>query len=242
MTTTTSAPEAILAAVGGPENITHLTHCATRLRFQLVDASAIDTPTVEKIPGVMGAVPQSGERYQIIIGGTVQSMYESIMALPEMKDIGAKAASNDDVKAAARAGGIRGKFAWVDNFFEFLSDSFRPLIGALLGASIFITFMALMGTLGIIGNWADPRVTLTPSWAFLNLTWRSVFYFLPLMVAYNASKKLGADPWVGFSVMAVTMLPGFAALGTVDQATSMTFMGSEITTVKLFDVHGSSSL
>ena len=242
MTTTTSAPEAILAAVGGPENITHLTHCATRLRFQLVDASAIDTPTVEKIPGVMGAVPQSGERYQIIIGGTVQSMYESIMALPEMKDIGAKAASNDDVKAAsnddvkaaARAGGIRGKFAWVDNFFEFLSDSFRPLIGALLGASIFITFMALMGTLGIIGNWADPRVTLTPSWAFLNLTWRSVFYFLPLMVAYNASKKLGADPWVGFSVMAVTMLPGFAALGTVDQATSMTFMGSEITTVKLF--------
>ena len=234
MTTTTSAPEAILAAVGGPENITHLTHCATRLRFQLVDASAIDTPTVEKIPGVMGAVPQSGERYQIIIGGTVQSMYENIMALPEMKSIGTKTASNDDVKAAARAGGIRGKFAWVDNFFEFLSDSFRPLIGALLGASIFITFMALMSTLGVIGNWADSNVTLPPSWAFLNLTWRSVFYFLPLMVAYNASKKLGADPWVGFSAMAVTMLPGFAALGTVEQATKMTFMGSEITTIKLF--------
>ena len=234
MTTTTSAPEAIVAAVGGPDNITHLTHCATRLRFQLNDASVVDTPTVEKIPGVMGAVPQSGERYQIIIGGTVQSMYENIMALPEMKDIGAKAASNDDVKAAARAGGIRGKFAWVDNFFEFLSDSFRPLIGALLGASIFITFMALMSTLGVIGNWADSNVTLPPSWAFLNLTWRSVFYFLPLMVAYNASKKLGADPWVGFSAMAVTMLPGFAALGTVEQATKMTFMGSEITTIKLF--------
>ena len=234
MTTTTSAPEAIVAAVGGPDNITHLTHCATRLRFQLNDASVVDTPTVEKIPGVMGAVPQSGERYQIIIGGTVQSMYENIMALPEMKSIGTKTASNDDVKAAARAGGIRGKFAWVDNFFEFLSDSFRPLIGALLGASIFITFMALMSTLGVIGNWADSNVTLPPSWAFLNLTWRSVFYFLPLMVAYNASKKLGADPWVGFSAMAVTMLPGFAALGTVEQATKMTFMGSEITTIKLF--------
>ena len=234
MTTTTSAPEAIIAAVGGPDNITHLTHCATRLRFQLNDASVVDTPTVEKIPGVMGAVPQSGERYQIIIGGTVQSMYESIMALPEMKTIGTKAASNDDVKAAARAGGIRGKFSWVDNFFEFLSDAFRPIIGALLGASIFITFMALMGTLGLIDNWADSRVELPPTWAFINLTWRSVFYFLPLMVAYNASKKLGADPWVGFSAMAVTMLPGFAALGKVDQATSMTFMGSEITTVKLF--------
>ena len=101
MTTTTSAPEAIVAAVGGPDNITHLTHCATRLRFQLNDASVVDTPTVEKIPGVMGAVPQSGERYQIIIGGTVQSMYENIMALPEMKSIGRSAGMRDACAAFA---------------------------------------------------------------------------------------------------------------------------------------------
>lgn len=235
MATTISAPEAILEAVGGPENIIHLTHCATRLRFELGDASGIDKDMVEKIPGVMGAVPQGGNRYQIIIGGTVQSMYEAIMALPQMKNAGAaRPASNDDVKAAARAKGIRGKVAWVDSFFEFLSDSFRPLIGALLGASIFITFMALMGTLGVIGNWADPRATLEPTWAFLNLTWRAVFYFLPLMVAYNASKKLGADPWVGFAVMALTMLPGFAALAQTDAAREITFMGSKITQVVLF--------
>lgn len=235
MTVTTSAPEAILEAVGGPGNIAHLTHCATRLRFELRDASVVDQATVEKIPGVMGAVPQSGNRYQIIIGGTVQSMYEKIMALPAMKEAGsAHPASNDDVKAAARAQGIRGKVAWVDSFFEFLSDSFRPIIGALLGASIFITFMALMGTLGVIGNWADPRATLEPTWAFLNLTWRAVFYFLPLMVAYNASKKLGADPWVGFAVMGFTMLPGFAALAGTDAATQITFLGSEITQVRLF--------
>lgn len=238
MATTTSSPEAILDAVGGPGNIAHLTHCATRLRFELNDASIVDTPTVEKIPGVMGAVPQSGNRYQIIIGGTVQSMYESIMALPAMKDAGATtgsaAKSNDEIKAAARASGIRARFAWVDSFFEFLSDSFRPLIGALLGASIFITFMALMGTLGVIGNWADSRVTLEPTWAYLNLTWRAVFYFLPLMVAYNASKKLGADPWVGFAVMGFTMLPGFAALGLTDAAHQITFLGSEITQVTLF--------
>lgn len=236
MATTTSAPEAIVAAVGGPANIAHLTHCATRLRFQLNDASVVDTAAVEKIPGVMGAVPQSGDRYQVIIGGTVQTMFENIMALPEMKTLGSSSgkASDADVKAAARASGIRGKVAWVDSFFEFLSDSFRPIIGALLGASIFITFMALMGTLGVIGNWADSRVTLEPTWAYLNLTWKAVFYFLPLMVAYNASKKLGADPWVGFAVMGMTMLPGFAALGTLEQASQLTFMGSEITTIKLF--------
>ena len=74
MTTTTSAPEAILAAVGGPGNITSFTHCATRLRFELHDASVVDKATVEAIPGVMGAVPQSGDRYQIVIGGAVASL------------------------------------------------------------------------------------------------------------------------------------------------------------------------
>ncbi|NED63574.1 PTS beta-glucoside transporter subunit EIIBCA, partial [Streptomyces sp. SID10244] len=75
----------------------------------------------------------------------------------------------------------------------------RPILGALLGASLFITFMSLMSTLGVIGNWADPRTELSPSWQFVNLCWQCVFVFLPLMIAYNASKKLDADPWVGFA-------------------------------------------
>ena len=118
----------------------------------------------------------------------------------------------DSIKARERAKGVRGKVAWIDSFFEFLSDSFRPILGALLGASFFITFMALMATLNVIPDWNAPGVTLDPSWAFINLMWQCVFVFLPLMVAYNASAKIGADPWVGFSIMAVLMLPGFAGL------------------------------
>ena len=57
----------ILDAVGGPGNITHFTHCATRLRFELNDASIVDKDRVEAIDGVLGAVPQSGDRYQIVI-------------------------------------------------------------------------------------------------------------------------------------------------------------------------------
>lgn len=89
-----------------------------------------------------------------------------------------------------------------------------------------------MGTLGVIGNWADSRVELPTGWAFLNLTWRGVFYFLPLMVAYNASKKLDADPWVGFGIMGVVMVPGFTALG--EKANPVVFMGSEINVVDVF--------
>ena len=224
----------IVDAVGGPDNIVGLTHCATRLRFQLRDSSPIDKAEVEAIPGVMGAVPQSGNRYQIVIGGAVAGVYNDIMDLPAMKGLssGSGNQSDADVKEEHRSKGPRGKFSWLDNLFEYLSDSFRPIMGALLGASLFITFMALMGSLGVIGNWADSRVTLPPSWQFVNLAWQCVFYFLPLLVAYNATKRLNADPWVGFSVMAVVMLPAFTELGKT--AHPLTLGGFKVNVVDVF--------
>ncbi|MFW0792972.1 glucose PTS transporter subunit IIA [Gordonia sp. CPCC 205515] len=223
---------AIVRAVGGPGNIESLTHCATRLRFQLRDNSGIDQGTVEGIDGVLGAVSQAGNRYQVIIGGAVQTTYNDIMALPEMSNVGQP--SDAEVKAAARAGGPRGKTAWLDSLFEYLSDSFRPILGALLGASLFITFMSLMATLDVIPSWNAPGVTLEPSWAFVNLCWQCVFVFLPLMIAYNASKKLDADPWVGFAIMAVLMLPGYTALG--ENATEHTIFGFSIKTIDIFGI------
>ena len=232
----TSSAADIVKAVGGAGNIESLTHCATRLRFQLHDASGVDAKAVEAIPGVMGAVPQAGERFQVVIGGGVQNVYNDIMALPEMKDGGGAAASDADdidaIKARERAKGVRGKVAWIDSFFEFLSDSFRPLLGALLGASFFITFMALLATVGAIPDWNAPGVTLEPSWAFVNLMWQCIFVFLPLMVAYNATKKVGADPWVGFGIMAVLMLPGFLALGEGVEPTQI--FGVDVTIVPIF--------
>ena len=224
----------IVDAVGGPDNIVGLTHCATRLRFQLRESSPIDKAEVEAIPGVMGAVPQSGNRYQIVIGGAVAGVYNDIMDLPAMKGLSSSSGnqSDADVKAEHRSKGPRGKFSWLDNLFEYLSDSFRPIMGALLGASLFITFMALMGSLGVIGNWADSRVTLPPSWQFVNLAWQCVFYFLPLLVAYNATKRLNADPWVGFSVMAVVMLPAFTELGKT--AHPLTLGGFKVNVVDVF--------
>ncbi len=224
----------IVDAIGGPENVASLTHCATRLRFQLHDGDKVDKERMEAIPAVMGAVPQAGDRFQVVIGGAVQNVYNDIMALPQMANIDAP--SDADVKAAQRARGPRGKVAWLDSLFEFLSDSFRPTLGALLGASLIITFMALMSTLQVIGNWADPRTELPPSWQFVNLMWQCVFVFLPLMVAYNASNKLGADPWVGFSIMATVMLPGFASLATQEGAQQIVFLGSEITTIPIFGI------
>ena len=210
MATTTSTPEAILAAVGGAENITHLTHCATRLRFELRDASVVDKATVEAIPGVLGAVPQAGDRYQIVIGGAVASVYEQISNLPEMKN--AAHPSDADVKAAARAK-ARGKNAWVDAFFEYLSDSFRPLLPVLLGASLIIAGEAIFEAFELIDTHV-PNAEKPAALLFADAMFRSVFYFLPIMVAYNASKKLKIDPWVGASVMAALLTPEFLFLSS----------------------------
>ena len=207
----------ILDAVGGPGNITHFTHCATRLRFELRDASVVDKDTVEAIDGVLGAVPQSGDRYQIVIGGAVQSVFNEINNLPSMAG-GAAAASNDDVKAAARAK-ARGKNAFVDAFFEYLSDSFRPLLPVLLGASLILAFLAVLDALHIV----DTRAETIPAWlGYVNSMWRAVFYFLPAMVAYNASKKLDIDPWVGTAVILSLLTPNFTGLTNTKNFASTT--------------------
>ena len=215
----------ILDAVGGPDNIIHFTHCATRLRFELRDASVVDKDTVENIDGVLGAVPQSGDRYQIVIGGAVQSVFNEINNLPSMKS--GTAASNDDVKAAARAK-ARGKNALVDAFFEYLSDSFRPLLPVLLGASLILAFLAVLDALHIV----DTRAETIPAWlGYVNSMWRAVFYFLPAMVAYNASKKLDIDPWVGTAVILSLLTPNFIGLSNVssfsETTCTKTALGSE---------------
>ena len=213
MATTTSTPEAILDAVGGAENIIHFTHCATRLRFELKDASGIDKAAVEAIPGVMGAVPQSGDRYQIVIGGAVQSVYDEINSLPAMKNQGGSSGSGQsdaDVKAAARAK-ARGKNAYVDAFFEYLSDSFRPLLPALLGASLIIAGEAICEAFGLIDTHV-PNDQKPTTLLFVDAMFRAVFYFLPVMVAYNASKKLKIDPWVGTAIMAALLTPEYIFL------------------------------
>ena len=215
----------ILDAVGGPGNITHFTHCATRLRFELKDASVVDKDRVEAIDGVLGAVPQSGDRYQIVIGGAVQSVFNEINNLPSMKS--GAAASNDDVKAAVRAK-ARGKNAIVDAFFEYLSDSFRPLLPVLLGASLILAFLAVLDALHVV----DTRADVIPAWlGYVNSMWRAVFYFLPAMVAYNASKKLDIDPWVGTAVILSLLTPNFIGLSNAssfaETTCTTTALGSE---------------
>ncbi|WP_099331711.1 glucose PTS transporter subunit IIA [Actinomyces minihominis] len=228
-----STAQAIVNAVGGPENIDSLTHCATRLRFQLVNSELVDGAALDSTEGVMGAVPQAGNRYQVIIGGAVAGVFQDINNLPSMKSRADKTA--EEIKAEARAKGPRGKNVWMDSFFEYLADSFRPILGVLLGASLIIAFAAVMDAFGV----QDFRAEVKPAgWQFLDTMWRSVFYFLPIMVAYNAAKKLNVDPWLGAAIMGSLMTPEFIGLTSRDDivCTTNVALGTESCQVDVFGV------
>ena len=75
---------------------------------------------------------------------------------------------------------------------------FRPILGVLLGASIIIALVNLLISLNVI-----PNDEASAGWVFVKAIWKGVFYFLPIMVAYNAAKKLKVDPWLGGAIMAM---------------------------------------
>jgi beta-glucoside PTS system EIICBA component len=154
--TSKSVSSLIVDQLGGPSNITHLTHCATRLRFELRDSSIVNDEAIDAIPQVMGVVRQDDIRYRVIVGGAADHFYvETLREFPSLSaNISSGGTADPDemqqLKAELQGRGPRGRFEWLNWFFEFLADSFRPVLGAMLGASFFITFMALMATLEVI--------------------------------------------------------------------------------------------
>lgn len=301
----------IVDAVGGSANITNLTHCATRLHFELDDAGQVSQHGLESIPGVLGAFPRAGNRYQVIIGGAVASVYEQIVRLrtarlmpaaqlpsavmqsasqstqptqsmqptqpaqpaqsaqstqptqpaqsaPYLSDDAAP--SRDTATDAEQSCGPsntsrhftpRTVREWgsaararAAAFFDYLSDSFRPILGVLLGASLVIAIVNVIVALGIV-----PDGETSTGWILLKAIWEGVFTVLPIMIAYNAAKKLDVDPWLGGAIMAALMTPQLtgvmsgmsgtsvsSALSGEIQCSATAVFGAETCTVSAFGI------
>lgn len=293
----------IVDAVGGPANITSLTHCATRLHFELADAGHVNQHGLESIPGVLGAFPRAGNRYQVIIGGAVASVYEQIVRLrtarlmpaaqlpsavmqsasqstqptqsmqptqstqstqptqptqsaPNLSDDVAPLRDTDTEQSHGPANTSRhfmprtirewgsAARARAAAFFDYLSDSFRPILGVLLGASLVIAIVNVIVALGIV-----PDGETSAGWILLKAIWEGVFTVLPIMIAYNAAKKLDVDPWLGGAIMAALMTPQLtgvmsgmsgtsvsSALSGEIQCSATAVFGAETCTVSAFGI------
>ena len=288
----------IVDAVGGSANITNLTHCATRLHFELDDAGQVSQHGLESIPGVLGAFPRTGNRYQVIIGGAVASVYEQIVRMqaarltpatqlpsaasrptqsaqstqstqstqptqptqsaPNLSDDvtplrdtatdteqshGPANTSRHFMPRTIREWGSAAR-ARAAAFFDYLSDSFRPILGVLLGASLVIAIVNVIVALGIV-----PDGETSTGWILLKAIWEGVFTVLPIMIAYNAAKKLDVDPWLGGAIMAALMTPQLtgvmsgmsgtsvsSALSGEIQCSATATFGTETCTVSAFGI------
>lgn len=197
----------IIDSLGGADNITSLTHCATRLRFQLADVGKVDQEKLESDTAVLGSVTQGMHGYQVVMGGGVANYYGEII-----KDPGVNPPDEEGSSPKKNYDGVRGKYDWIDYCFEFLSDTFRPILWALLGASLIITLLVLADTIGI-QDFRAPLEEQPEGYRLAHAMFQSVFYFLPVMVGATAAQKLGANMWVSAAIPAALLTPEFMSLG-----------------------------
>ncbi|MGV9188095.1 glucose PTS transporter subunit IIA [Arcanobacterium canis] len=209
-----NSQQEVLDGIGGRDNISTIIHCATRLRFQLKDNSTVDRERIANAPNVIAALPQADNRYQVVVRGNVADYFSKFMALPAMRNFGRT--SDEELKAQLEKKG-RGKSAIFNSFSEYLSDSFRPALGVLLGASLVMALAIVLELCEVPGFASTGR---TPERWFVESLWAGVFFFLPVLVAYNASVKMKVDGWLGAAVMLALMTPFTGAIRTLAAHTS----------------------
>ena len=73
----TAIATGVLAAVGGKENITGADYCATRLRLEVKDSSAVNEKAV-KAAGAAGVIRPSKTSCQVVIGPQVQFVFDEL--------------------------------------------------------------------------------------------------------------------------------------------------------------------
>ena len=188
----------IVEGIGGQGNIDSMTHCATRLRFNLNNDDLVDEPKLKNIDGVLGVMNQGGT-FQVIIGNEVPKVYAAMNELGRENAL--SASSEEQTKNNSES-----NKKWTDKLFGFISAVFTPILSAIIGAGLIKSILALAVLLG-----ADAEST---TYYFINFIGDAPLYFLPVMIAYTAATKLKANPFLAVSIAGAMLHPSYNALIT----------------------------
>lgn len=193
----------ILDLVGGTSNIDQVTHCMTRLRFNLNDDNLANKAQLEKTPGVMG-VMKNGGQFQVIIGNEVANVYkELVKKIPGAGQLEETASTKPKKKQNP-----------ISTLFDFISGMFTPILPAITGAGMIKGIVAILVALGWMSNTSSTYI-------ILSAIGDGAFYFLPIILAISASRKLGSNMYIGAALGAAIMHPTITALLSSGQ--SVTF-------------------
>ena len=180
----------LLAAIGGKENVTAVTHCATRMRFVLGDDKKADVKTIEAIPAVKGTFTNAGQ-FQVIIGNDVPIFYNDFTAVSGIEGVSKEAA-----KSAAKSNQNP-----VQRVMTTLAEIFTPIIPALIVGGLILGFRNVLE--GVHWSMLDGKTITEVSqfWSgvnhFLWLPGEAIFQFLPVGITWSVSRKMGTSQILG---------------------------------------------
>ncbi|MBE6003833.1 MAG: hypothetical protein E7232_07090 [Lachnospiraceae bacterium] len=179
----TMAP-AIIAAVGGAENIKTHTHCMTRLRLVLADKKKANEEELKAIDGVKGIVDQAGQ-YQIVIGPSVEQLYNEM--LPLLPSTGAEAPVNENLDGDTKEN-------TVSKIFAFISGCITPTLPVLIGSGLISALLSIV-------KFMNPAATETNTYILINALAQAAYSYLPVMVAFAGARRLKTNEYVAAFVM-----------------------------------------
>lgn len=205
----TEIAKKVIEAIGGRDNVNSVAHCATRLRVMVKDESIIDKDTVENIEKVQGAFFNSGQ-YQIIFGtGTVNKIYDEVVAL------GLPTSSKEEMKAEAAKQGN-----WFQRAVRTFGDVFVPIIPAIVATGL---FMGLRGLLGAVGYTLPEDLNV-----YSQILTDTAFIVLPALVVWSTFRVFGGNQTIGIvlgMMLIAGQLPNAWAVASGGDVTPTIFFG-----------------
>lgn len=205
----------VLELVGGSSNVSKLTHCATRLRFELNDISKAKVSEIEKLPGVISVVNKGGQ-FQVVIGNEVQTAYRAILN---------KLGNNVNDKKETE--GKKEKQGVISSFISIISTTFTPMIPAITGAGMIKALLAILTLTGLLTSESHTYI-------LLDTIADAAFFFMPMLLAYGAALKFECSPILAITIAGVLLHPNLGSLMATGD--SISFMGLP---VRLTDYAGS---
>ena len=189
------AAQSIIEGVGGPGNISEVSHCFTRLRFKLVDPSLTDDNGLKKLPEVAG-IARSGGTYQVIVGQSIDGIYKAVTAQLNGKAVGQSPTPHEEK---------HGLKYWGGQILNAISATITPILSGLVVTGLFKAFLSI----AVLCGWL---ATDSQTYILLNMMGDSFFYFLPFLVAYSASVHFGCNTVIALILAGILMHPTFSQM------------------------------
>ncbi|MDI9590370.1 MAG: PTS transporter subunit EIIC [Acidobacteriota bacterium] len=193
----------IIELAGGNENLSNVNHCATRLRLNVIDAERVDKVALARIKGVLG-VELRGNECQIIVGQVIEDLYQA--TTKQVGDIASGAIEEVPLRDQS-------PLEIFSNFLMMMAGIMSPVIAPLIAAGLITVVLTCM-TLFFGIDSGDSTYIL------LNNLAQTVFYYLPVYVAYTSAKKFGTEPVLAMVLAAWLLYPGWVEMAAEGGFTS----------------------